>query len=93
MDTLAEVVEASLRSVEIKPQDAGAGALALTYAKEIDNGTGDVAKLGPALLACLESLLMTPRARAAVVKGLENEPKQRSPLDELRRRREERRAG
>jgi hypothetical protein len=73
-------------------RDAGAVQLAITYAQRID-AFEPMEKLGPALLQCLESLLMTPRARAAVVKGVADDAKPTSPLDELRRRREHRTAG
>jgi hypothetical protein len=44
--------------------------------------------LGPKLLAVLESLAMTPRARVAVIgKGAPTREPAASPLDELRRRR------
>lgn len=67
--------------------DKAAAELALTYAREIDLG-GDLAKLGPALLACLAALLLTPAARAAAKKGAggdSNKPANR--LDELRAKR------
>lgn len=73
-------------------RDAGAVQLAVTYAQRIDLGE-PMEKLGPALLQCLESLLMTPRARATVLKGAGDDAKPTSPLDELRRRREQRTAG
>jgi hypothetical protein len=89
VDTLAEVVEASVRALDLKPQDAGAAALAVTYARRIDEGD-DPKAAGPLLLAALEALLMTPRARAALLKGGTDERRDASPLDELRIRREQR---
>jgi hypothetical protein len=72
---LAQVVEEALAAQPVEERDAAAAELARTYARQIDGhepceecgcqGCGDVAKLGPALLAVLESLLMSPRARAA----------------------------
>lgn len=70
-------VDASLQVGPQVPRDAAAAALAQTYADEIDNdhepceecgcrGGGDLTKLGPALLAALEALGLTPRARKAV---------------------------
>jgi hypothetical protein len=54
--------------------------LALTYARAIDNG-GDLTKLGPALLASLEALQLSPRARKAV-SPIAGQPRT-NPLDEL----------
>lgn len=74
---------------ELGPEDRdrAAAELAFTYARQIDVGD-DPAKLGPLLLATLESLLMTPRARAAAVRGgVPDGGDKRSPLDELRERR------
>ena len=71
------------------PRDQGAVALALTYAKELDMG-GDLAKLGPALLACLDALQMTPRARAVAQRGGTGKPDEHpatTRMDELRARR------
>lgn len=46
-------------------RDHGTVALAITYAAEIERG-GDLSKLGPALLAALEALQLSPRARKEV---------------------------
>jgi hypothetical protein len=78
---LASAVDTAVAGVD----DLGAAELARTYARAIDNG-GDLDKLGPLLLAVLESLGLTPKARAALVKGAKDEPRT-SPLDELRVRR------
>lgn len=87
MDTpgLEHEVTAALLALTTEPVDAGAVELALTYARHIDAGA-DLAKLGPALLATLTALGMTPAARAALAKGDSGEPAA-SPLDELRTRR------
>lgn len=78
---MAEAVIASAAAAD--STDAAAMELAMIYAEAIDLG-GDVAKLGPPLLAALEALHLTPRARASkggtTVGGS-------SPLDELRARR------
>ena len=66
--------------------DLAAVELAATYAAHIDTG-GDVEKTGPLLLTALESLLMTPRSRAATAKGGGRDDKPNNPLDELRARR------
>lgn len=67
------------------PKDRAAEELAVTYARDIDYG-GDVAKVGPALLACLSALLLTPAARASAMKGVSSD-KPANRLDELRERR------
>lgn len=76
------------------PHDQPAIQLALRYAKAMDSGDWQdrqrdpLAELGPKLLAALESLGMTPRARAAILgKGTPREHSGRSPLDELQERR------
>lgn len=86
-------IRAALEKLPLEPQDAGTAELALTYAQAIDNGSAELEKAGPQLLAVLESLLMSPRARAAILKGGRNEPVARSPLDELRARRAARTSG
>lgn len=88
---LEKAVRTALSAVTDQ-RDAGAVELAATFAQRIDYGE-PMEKLGPGLLQTLESLLMTPRARAALVKGAGDNAKPTSPLDELRRRREERAAG
>lgn len=70
------------------PQDSAAIALAFTYARALDEGE-ELARIGPAFLATLESLLLTPRSRAAVLqKGVNHVPG--SALDQLRSKRAER---
>lgn len=66
--------------------DKGAAELARTYARAIDTG-GELEKVGPLLLAVLESMLLTPKARAAAMKGAKDDRPAASPLDELRARR------
>lgn len=88
---LADVVQKALDSLDVDDRDQGAAELALTYARDIDAG-GELTKLGPALLACLDALHMTPRARAAVRKAAEVTGAQpASPLDELQQQRRKRR--
>jgi hypothetical protein len=82
---MVDSVRASLATVT-PGRDEAAGELALTYAAEIDAG-GDLEKLGPQLLAVLEALHLTPRARG---KGVDSEPAEPSPLDALRARRADR---
>lgn len=71
-------------------KDKAAAQLALRYAQEIDNG-GDLEKLGPRLLAVLESLALTPKGRAQSRK--ENDGDHTSPLDELKAKREAKASG
>lgn len=84
---LAESITKAVAGLELTAADQGAAALAVRYAQELDAG-GELDKVGPLLLAVLESLLMTPRSRAAAVKGGTGVSPPRSPLDELRARRE-----
>lgn len=84
---LEQVVRDALSAEPRGPQDAAVAELALTYAREVDGGDGDLAKLGPALLTALEALHMSPRARAAAKKAVTTGDKPKSRLDELRERR------
>lgn len=80
-------LEQSVRESVSAMPDKAAVELALTYAREIDLG-GDLSKLGPALLACLTSLLLTPHARAQAMKGVQGaSDKPASRIDEVRERR------
>lgn len=58
----------------------------MVYARQIEDG-GDLAKLGPPLLAAMEALHLTPRARAAAKKAVTIREPAASPLDELAGRR------
>lgn len=69
---------------KIVGRDVAVRDLALTYARAIDTG-GDLTKLGPPLLAALEALQLSPRARKAVT-PIAGQPKT-NPLDELASRR------
>ncbi|PWW50258.1 terminase small subunit [Actinokineospora spheciospongiae] len=82
---LGRALTAALEHVKVEPEDGSAVALARKYAAEIDEGNAAaLAKLGPLLLAALVELGMTPRARAAVVKGKgDNGARKRSALDDL----------
>lgn len=85
--SLAETVQSVLDAEPPAEKDSATAALALTYARGIDDG-GDLTKLGPSLLGALEALLLSPRARAAAQKGLKNSAQPASSkLDELRERR------
>ena len=91
MSSLSDLVIASLEAAKPNACDAAAAELALTYARSIDGhpsceacgcqGCGDLAKLGPALLAALEALGLTPRARKAV--KTDGQQPAANPLDEL----------
>lgn len=67
---LEQSVRESLGSLELRPEDAAAQALALRYARAIDEayepeGRAVMNDLGPKLLAALVELGATPKARAA----------------------------
>jgi hypothetical protein len=79
-------VQTALDAQPPESRDAAAAELALTYAGAIDSG-GDMSKLGPPLLAALESLRMTPRARAAATKAVNDDKPAANPLDQLAGRR------
>jgi hypothetical protein len=79
---LAQVVEEALAAQPVEARDAATAELAMTYARNIDDG-GDLAKVGPALLAALDALLMSPRARAAAKKAVTSEKPAANPLDQL----------
>lgn len=62
-------LDRALRSCETEDQDAATVALAKNYASMIDAEPGCLWRIGPRLLEVLAELRMTPRSRAAVVKG------------------------
>jgi hypothetical protein len=94
---LEQVIRESLLQTSLTDADAAAAELALTYARSLDGhqpceecgcqGGGDLTKLGPALLAVLESLLLSPRARAAAKKAVSTSEPAANPLDALAERR------
>jgi hypothetical protein len=94
MGDLAKSVRDAAASVQTEPRDAAVLALALEYAGRLDRdhrcadcGRGidaDLAKIGPALLAALEALQLSPRARKAV--KISDTPVT-NPLDQLAERR------
>ncbi|WP_435070443.1 terminase small subunit [Amycolatopsis thermoflava] len=92
--TLSEVLSRSLAAVTLRPEDEAAAALARRYADVLDSEPDALVKVGPLLLACLESLGMTAKGRAVVLgKGGQRGDgggKQRSALDDLRAKREAR---
>lgn len=89
-------VRAAVGVLDVSGEDEAAVALALRLAVAIDNeGSGrTVAELAGRLLAVLESLGATPAARKALAKGVPADgAAKQSALDELRKRREQRRNG
>jgi hypothetical protein len=83
---LVQVVTEALAAQPVEDRDAATAGLALTYARDIDAGA-DLAKLGPALLAVLEALHMSPRARHAAKKAVTSDQPSANPLDQLAARR------
>lgn len=86
MFSLVDAVRQGVETLELKPADQGAVQLALAYAVSVDSGEAPIEKVGPPLLAVLEALGMTPRARANM-KGVTSGGPVADPLDELRARR------
>lgn len=91
---LREEIEAALIASPIGDVDWGTAELAIAYAAAIDGrhqpceecgcqGGGDLGRLGPALLAALEALLLSPRARAAAKKAVTSEQPAANQLDQL----------
>lgn len=67
-----DALTAALSELDLLPQDQALVALASQYATALDtSGTNPdgLIDLGPKYLAVLEALLMTPRSRAAALKG------------------------
>ena len=72
--------------VELTDADKATVALAIAYAEMIDDGA-DLAVYGPLLLVALDALLLTPKARQQIMRGVAGAPAARTPLDELRAKR------
>lgn len=89
-ESITEAVRSALASRPSRPQDIAAERLALTYAELLDTYPDQIPKVGPALLAVLDALLLTPRAATRTGKGQVTDEQQASPLDELRARRQRR---
>lgn len=95
---VATVVRRSLKQVKLDDCDQAAAILAVRYAELLDAGEEPAWRIGPRLLDVLRQLGMTPAARRSAVIALggrkevaANEPAvARSPLDELRRKRQQR---
>lgn len=84
---MAAAVAAALAEVEITPADAAAVLLAGQYAERIDDYPDKLDMFGPKLLAVLDALRLTPKARSSVVKGVATGDRIDSPADQLRARR------
>jgi hypothetical protein len=63
-------VTAALREMDLQASDGAARRLALQYASLLEGASdpADIVRLGRGLLSVLESLGMTPRARAALAR-------------------------
>lgn len=68
-DTLSFAVAATLDALELMPDDKATARLAALYASQIDQDPETLDHLGPKLLAALEALGASPRARALIRKG------------------------
>lgn len=84
----AEVVAASLAKVmrEVAELDVDVYDKLLPLAVRIER-TAVLASLGPKLLAAMDALLITPKARASVRRGVKDAAKRANPLDQLMDRR------
>lgn len=70
-------------------KDIATATLAVTYAQALDTDPKALNLLGPKLLAVLTEMLLTPKARAAVMKEVPSEDTT-NPLDEIKNRQAER---
>jgi hypothetical protein len=71
-DLIAPAVTQTIQMLPLAPEDHAAAALAQRYAAAIDSSddpAGALEQLGPRLLAVLESLGASPKARAQITKG------------------------
>jgi hypothetical protein len=90
--SLHRVTTEAIDNAVLLPQDSAAAALALAYAEAIDADPEAVSDVGPKLLAVLTALGMTPAGRGAKGGKSDGTPVV-NKLDELKERREQRRAG
>lgn len=89
--SIAKELDEALEAMELTEQDRGVVALAKLYAKHLDLFINKTGVNGPKFLEVLRELGMTPRARAAILKGKEgNDDNGNSELDELRNKRDSR---
>jgi hypothetical protein len=71
-DLIAPAVHDAIGQLPLRPEDHAAATLAQTYATAIDDADNPqhaLDQLGPKLLAVLEQLGATPKARAQIMKG------------------------
>ncbi len=68
-ELLGPAVTETIAALRLEDADTAAVKLAQRYAKAIDDGDDALEKLGPKLLAVLESLGATPAARARLKEG------------------------
>lgn len=66
---MTSALNRALRAVKLGPEDAATVALARKYARLIDDDPRFLSQVGRMLLEVLVELRMTPKARAALVKG------------------------
>jgi len=66
---LAHAVAETISGLTLADEDKGVAKLAALYASQIDQDPMMLEALGPKLLAALEALGASPRARAAIRKG------------------------
>lgn len=68
-DTMAYAVGVTIDALTLSDEDKATARLAALYASQIDQDAETLEALGPKLLAALEALGASPRARAAIRKG------------------------
>lgn len=86
---LVDAVTEAIEDLDLAQKDRGTAALALAYAVTMEAG-GDLDRMGLQLLAVFDALLMTPRARAIVNKGVTSVSPSDNPVDEIKARRAKR---
>ncbi|WP_410669141.1 hypothetical protein [Amycolatopsis sp. cmx-4-68] len=94
--SMMDSVATALAQLPAEQRDSAARELAELYALQIDCDPDALETYGPKLLAVLDALGLTPKARAVATKGGgADEPAagKRNPADELRARRAARLAG
>lgn len=87
---MSDAVAETLAAIPKHDADAAVRRLATEYALAIDEAEYDVARVGAALLSCLNALGATPAARSRGGRASDKPASTRNPLDELRARRAKR---
>jgi hypothetical protein len=88
-----KVLEEALKDVETNPADEVTILLAKRLCFQLDMEPDKITVYGPKLMTVLDSLGMTPKSRAAIIKGEGGDSTNTtgdSPLDKLRAKRAER---